>query len=207
MISAITKQTQDLSGGSRWRSRKPAAVVSRRAAQPGRRHRSTPARAAANASRLARWSSRPGSTRTNAVAIVGGMLDLLAGGPGTPEAERWAQVCTNSGKCIPACDYGVNPRFMVNMARVAAKAKLGDDEVRRAAHEYFNYDEPQHADDLAAAAGARSAGADQPAAARRRRIREPRRTSSSTPAATSSRRRTSRCSCSKCSTRSALPTR
>jgi len=56
--------------------------------------------------------------------IVGGILDLLAGGQGTADAERWAQVCTNSGKCIRACDYGVNPRFMVNMARIASKAKL-----------------------------------------------------------------------------------
>ncbi len=74
----------------------------------------------------------------DAVGIVEGTLDLLAGGTGTKDAERWAQVCTNSGKCIPACDYGVNPRFMVNMARIAAKAKLGPAEVRRAAQEYFN---------------------------------------------------------------------
>src|SRR5712691_2485288 len=80
-----------------------------------------------------------GNDAANAPAIVGGILDLLAGGEGTPEAERWAQVCTNSGRCIPACDYGVNPRFMVNMARVASKAKkLGDDGVRRAAHQYCN---------------------------------------------------------------------
>jgi Fe-S oxidoreductase len=58
-----------------------------------------------------------GNGAARAPAIVGGILDLIAGGAGTPEAERWAQVCTNSGKCIPACDYGVNPRFMVNMAR------------------------------------------------------------------------------------------
>src|SRR5919197_314246 len=56
-----------------------------------------------------------------AVDIIDGVLDLLADGAGTKEAERWAQVCTNSGKCIPACDYGINPRFMVNMARIAAK--------------------------------------------------------------------------------------
>src|SRR5215468_7398202 len=31
----------------------------------------------------------------------------------------------------------VNPRFMVNMARVAAKEKLGEAEVRRAGHQYF----------------------------------------------------------------------
>ena len=73
----------------------------------------------------------------NAVDIVGGVLDLLDGGAGTKDAERWAQVCTNSGKCIPACDYGINPRFMVNMARIAAKAKLGDDTVRRGAQQYF----------------------------------------------------------------------
>src|SRR5437016_11026919 len=74
----------------------------------------------------------------DAVDIVGGVLDLLAGGEGTRDAERWAQVCTNSGKCIPACDYGINPRFMVNMARIAAREKLGADQVRRAANEYFN---------------------------------------------------------------------
>src|SRR5256885_15432927 len=78
-----------------------------------------------------------GEDAANAPAIVGGVLDLLAGGEGTPAAERWAQVCTNSGKCIPACDYGVNPRFMVNMARIAVKAKRGDAEVRRSAHQYF----------------------------------------------------------------------
>ena len=71
-------------------------------------------------------------------AIVEGVLDLLAGGPGTAEAERWTQVCTNSGKCIPACADGVNPRFMVNMARIAAKAKLGEDAVRRAGAQYFS---------------------------------------------------------------------
>jgi heterodisulfide reductase subunit D len=76
---------------------------------------------------------------THAVAIVEGTLDLLAGGPGTPDAERWAQVCTNSGKCIPACDYGVNPRFMVNMARIASMtARKGEAEVRRGARQYFN---------------------------------------------------------------------
>src|ERR1700688_1865176 len=75
----------------------------------------------------------------DAVAIVTGTLDLIAGGPGTADAERWAQVCTNSGKCIPACDYGVNPRFMVNMARIASlNAKKGEAEVRRGAQQYFN---------------------------------------------------------------------
>lgn len=75
---------------------------------------------------------------TDPTGVVEGTLDLLRGGPGTPEAERWAEVCTNSGRCIPACDYGVNPRFMVNMARIAAKAKQGDEVVRRNAHRFFS---------------------------------------------------------------------
>jgi heterodisulfide reductase subunit D len=79
-----------------------------------------------------------GLDKANAVAIAEGTLDLLAGGPGTPDAERWAEVCTNSGKCIPACDDGVNPRFMVNMARIASMAKKGEAEVRRGAQQYFN---------------------------------------------------------------------
>jgi heterodisulfide reductase subunit D len=80
-----------------------------------------------------------GLDKANAVSIAQGTLDLLAGGAGTPDAERWAQVCTNSGKCIPACDYGVNPRFMVNMARIASmNARKGEAEVRRGAQQYFN---------------------------------------------------------------------
>src|SRR5262249_11834635 len=72
------------------------------------------------------------------VAIADGVLDLLAGGGGTKAAERWAQVLTNSGKGIPAFGYGINPPFMVNIARIASKANWGADEVRRAANEYFN---------------------------------------------------------------------
>ncbi len=79
-----------------------------------------------------------GAEAARAPAIVEGILDLLAGGPGTAEAERWTQVCTNSGKCIPACDYGINPRFMVNMARIAAKTRHGDEAARRAGAAVFH---------------------------------------------------------------------
>ena len=78
-----------------------------------------------------------GPDGARAPAIVTGILDLLAGGDGPADARRWAEVCTSSGRCIPACDHGVNPRFMVNMARIAAKGKLGQAEVRRAGHRYF----------------------------------------------------------------------
>ncbi len=56
-------------------------------------------------------------------AVAGGVIDLLGGGPGTEAAERWANVCTGSGYCIPACEYGINPRFMVKMAKVAAERR------------------------------------------------------------------------------------
>jgi heterodisulfide reductase subunit D len=78
-----------------------------------------------------------GSGGERAPAIAASLMDLVAGGPGIPEAARWAQVCTNSGKCIPACDYGVNPRFLVNMARIAVKARAGEAVVRRGAQQYF----------------------------------------------------------------------
>src|SRR5690606_30592125 len=79
-----------------------------------------------------------GLDQANGPAIVGGILDFLAGGEGTPDAERWAHVCTNSGRCMSACDYGVNPRLMVNMARIASRAKQGDAVVRRDAHRFFS---------------------------------------------------------------------
>ena len=62
-----------------------------------------------------------GVDTSDAPALVSGVLDLLRGGEGTPGAERWATVCSNSGKCIPACSYGINPRLMMNLARIAAK--------------------------------------------------------------------------------------
>ena len=51
--------------------------------------------------------------------VIAGVLDLVRTGDG-PEASRtWANACTLSGECIKACDYGVNPRFLLAMARVA----------------------------------------------------------------------------------------
>ncbi len=79
-----------------------------------------------------------GVDTSDAPALTAGVLDLLAGGAGTPGAERWATVCSNSGKCIPACDYGVNPRLMMNLARIAVKAKAGEAAVRKAGNDYFN---------------------------------------------------------------------
>ena len=52
-------------------------------------------------------------------AVVSGVLDILRLGQGPAESETWAKACMLSGECIKACDYGVNPRFLLAMARLA----------------------------------------------------------------------------------------
>jgi heterodisulfide reductase subunit D len=55
--------------------------------------------------------------------VISGVIDLLRGGGGTEASRTWASACMLSGECIDACDYGVNPRFLLAMARIAmAKA-------------------------------------------------------------------------------------
>jgi heterodisulfide reductase subunit D len=51
--------------------------------------------------------------------IVGDVLDILRGG-GDPASRgaRWANACTGSGRCISACDDGINPRFMLAATRL-----------------------------------------------------------------------------------------
>jgi heterodisulfide reductase subunit D len=60
-----------------------------------------------------------GIAQDNPTEIVTGVLDLIRGEAASADAERWAQVCSGSGSCIPRCQYGVNPRFMLTLARLA----------------------------------------------------------------------------------------
>jgi heterodisulfide reductase subunit D len=52
-------------------------------------------------------------------AVIGGVLDLVRTGDGPEVSRTWASSCVMSGECIKACDYGVNPRFLLTVARVA----------------------------------------------------------------------------------------
>jgi heterodisulfide reductase subunit D len=63
-------------------------------------------------------------------AVISGVLDILRVGRGPAESERWASICMLSGDCIKACDYGVNPRFLLGMARLAM-ARTKDPQDRR----------------------------------------------------------------------------
>src|SRR5262245_28384660 len=51
--------------------------------------------------------------------VISGVLDILRTGDGPEASRKWASSCLLSGECIKACHYGVNPRFLLSMARVA----------------------------------------------------------------------------------------
>jgi Fe-S oxidoreductase len=51
--------------------------------------------------------------------VISGVIDILRTGTGPEAARTWASSCILSGECIKACDYGVNPRFMLAMARLS----------------------------------------------------------------------------------------
>ena len=54
-------------------------------------------------------------------ATAAAIVDLITGGDGDDNAKRWAEACSGSGYCIPACKHGINPRFMVQLARGYAR--------------------------------------------------------------------------------------
>ena len=64
--------------------------------------------------------------RENPASVIGGVIDILRHGEGNEAARKWAKSCLLSGDCIKACDYGVNPRFLLNMARVAMAQTKND---------------------------------------------------------------------------------
>src|SRR5689334_17318374 len=59
-------------------------------------------------------------------ATAAGIVDLITGGAGTEAAIRWGEACSGSGYCIPACMHGINPRFMVQLARGFARRNAGE---------------------------------------------------------------------------------
>jgi heterodisulfide reductase subunit D len=80
----------------------------------------------------------PGGVNAEPVAVISGIIDILKTGNGPEASRKWANACVLSGECIKACDYGVNPRFMLNMARVRmAQHDLAPAEQRRGGVEGF----------------------------------------------------------------------
>ena len=52
-------------------------------------------------------------------AVISGVLDIVRFGDGPQASKAWAKGCALTGDCIAACPEGVNPRFLLAMARVA----------------------------------------------------------------------------------------
>jgi heterodisulfide reductase subunit D len=73
----------------------------------------------------------PGGVNAEPVAVISGILDILRTGDGPEASRKWANACLLSGECIKACDYGVNPRFLLGMARVAMARHKDDSGERR----------------------------------------------------------------------------
>jgi heterodisulfide reductase subunit D len=66
----------------------------------------------------------------NPAAVIDGITDIVRTGQGNEAARKWANACILSGECIKACDYGVNPRFLLHTARVQM-ARRSDAAVQR----------------------------------------------------------------------------
>jgi heterodisulfide reductase subunit D len=78
--------------------------------------------------------------RTDPEQVVTGVLELLRSGTVSPAARAWAMSCSNSGRCLPACPEGVNPRKMLTLARLALHQQEAADDpqaAERTARESF----------------------------------------------------------------------
>jgi Fe-S oxidoreductase len=62
---------------------------------------------------------------TDGKQVVAGVLEVLRGGTGTPQALGWIAVCMRSGVCVPACPDNVDPRMMMRLARMTALGGRG----------------------------------------------------------------------------------
>jgi heterodisulfide reductase subunit D len=63
--------------------------------------------------------------------VISGVLDIVRFGEGPSASEAWAKGCSLTGDCIAACNYGVNPRSLLVMARVAMTRHSSDLHKRR----------------------------------------------------------------------------
>ncbi len=76
-------------------------------------------------------TSAAGIGGLDAEAVTTGVRDILRSGKGSKESEKWAKACVLSGDCIKVCDYGVNPRLMLAMARMALSEESVDPDERK----------------------------------------------------------------------------
>ena len=109
----------------------------------------------------------PGGVNAEPVAVICGIIDILRTGDGPEASRKWANACVLTGECIKACDYGVNPRFMLGMARVAMarhrdeppqRRRQGVDGFRKVAREVTHISQMQLDDELLTRLGQKPGG-------------------------------------------------
>jgi Fe-S oxidoreductase len=97
--------------------------------------------------------------------VIAGVLDILRLGEGNEAARKWANACVLSGECIKACDYGVNPRFLLAMTRTTLartknepreQRKQGVNDFRKVARDVAHLSRLQLDDELLARLGQKS---------------------------------------------------
>ena len=101
--------------------------------------------------------TEPGGVQAEPRAVIEGVIDILRQGEGSEAARKWANACVLTGACIKACDYGVNPRFLLGMTRLALarrenepsdRRRLGVDGFRKVAREVTHISRLQLDDEL-----------------------------------------------------------
>jgi len=70
-------------------------------------------------------------------AVTQGIRALLAGDAAPESAQRWANECCGSGTCLSVCEEGINPRFMLTMARRALRENTPEPERRERGKQDF----------------------------------------------------------------------
>lgn len=78
-------------------------------------------------------ATEPAGLTAEAQPVVEGVIDILRLGAGSEAARKWASGCLLSGECIKTCEHGVNPRFLLAMARVAMAGEKDDVAAQRRA--------------------------------------------------------------------------
>ena len=63
--------------------------------------------------------------------VTNGIRDILSGGDINENSRKWADACILSGDCIDSCDYGINPRLMLTMARAVSKEQTHNEKERK----------------------------------------------------------------------------
>jgi Fe-S oxidoreductase len=114
----------------------------------------------------------PGGVTAEPRAVISGVIVILRSGDGPEASRRWANACVLTGECIKACDYGVNPRFLLGMARVALarhahepgeQRRQGVEGFRKVARDVTHISQMQLDDELLARLGQKPGGNPAPA--------------------------------------------